>query len=306
MPSTDVLVSICLPVRNGAARLEPVVRSILAQDHGNLELVISDNASTDGTEELCRDLARADARIAYHRQPENIGLLNNFIAAMRLARGTYFRWVGDDDWLAPNCVSRCLEVFAADDRLILVTMGVAFVGADGVTATADYRGSALASDDPIERFTEMLRLLNDSYLLIDPLYGLMRRATVAAIPRRNMLREDQIFAAKMALAGPWGHVHEVLGRRGWRDETRPALARRLGVPVWTARAATALQGRELLRWLRDADLDPVQRRRARAAVARWYVGRQQRTMANRGRRLAGRAARLVAQRRTPKHSGQTG
>ena len=304
MPSTDALVSVCLPVRNGAHRLEKVIRSVLAQNHDNLELVISDNASTDGTEELCRDLARGDARITYHRQPENVGLLNNFIAAMRLARGPFFRWVGDDDWLAPNCVSRCLKEFAADDRLILVTMQVSFVGVDGTTETAPYRGHALSSHDPVERFAEMLRLLNRSYLLIDPLYGLMRRAAIVPIPRRNMLREDQIFAGKMALAGPWGHVNEVLGQRGWRDETRPELARRLGVPAWHAHAATALQCRELLRYAGTADLDPAQRLRVRAAVVQWYLGRHQRTMAGRGRRLAGLAGRLVVSRRTPERTGQ--
>jgi glycosyltransferase involved in cell wall biosynthesis len=302
MPSTDALVSVCLPVRNGASTLESVVRSILDQDHANLELVISDNASSDGTEDLCRALAAADKRIAYHRQPENIGLLNNFMAAMRLARGTFIRWIGDDDWLAPNCLSRCLEDFAADHRLILVTMGMAFVSDDGVAETADYRGRALASDDPIERFTEMLHLLNDSHRLLDPLYGLMRRDSIMAIPRRNMLREDQIFAAKLALAGPWGHVPEVLGRRGWRDESRPVLARRLGVPAWTARAATTLQGWELLRWVRQADLDPDQRRRATATVLRWYVGRQQITMVHRARRLA-RAAGLRVRHGIPRASG---
>lgn len=297
MPSSDPLVSICLPVRNGADRLEGVVRSVLAQKHGNLELVVSDNASTDGTEALCRDLARSDPRIVYHRQPENIGMLNNFIAAMRLSRGTFFRWVGDDDWLAPTCVSRCLDVFAADDRLILVTVQVAFAGADGTTRAVPYHRTELSSDDPVDRFAEMLRLLNESYLLLDPLYGLMRRSAVAAIPRRNMLREDQVFAAKMALAGPWGHVNEVLARRGWRDETRTGLARRLGVPAWNARVATLLQCRELLRWIAEADLDPAQRRRARAAVARLYLARQQHTAVRRGRRLVGYALPRAGSRR---------
>ncbi|HEY6594997.1 MAG TPA: glycosyltransferase family 2 protein [Asanoa sp.] len=293
MPSTEALVSVCLPVRNGGATLEPVVRSVLAQDHPDVELIISDNASTDDTEDVCRALAAADPRIAYHRQQTNVGLLNNFVSAMRMARGTYIRWIGDDDWMAPHCLSRTLEVFAADSRLILVTMGMAFVGDDGLTETAAYRGSTLGSDDPIERFTEMLRLLNDSYLLIDPLYGVMRRDAIVSIPRRNMLREDQIFAAKLALVGPWGHVPDVLCRRSWRDESRPVLARRLGVPAWTARAATTLQGRELLRWVRQADLDPGQRRRARAAVLRWYAGRQWHTIAHRGRRAA-QLARLRA------------
>ncbi|NUT34664.1 MAG: glycosyltransferase family 2 protein [Hamadaea sp.] len=296
MPSSDTLISVCLPVRNGASRLASVVRSIQDQQHTAFELIISDNASTDGTQELCRDLAAQDGRIRYVRQPENIGLLNNFISAMSHARGDFFRWVGDDDWLAPHCLSSCLDVFAADDRLILVTMGVEFIGDGGVTETAPYHGRALTSDDPIERLAEMLRLLNDTHLLIDPLYGLMRRDAITPIPRRNMLREDQIFAAKMALAGPWGHVPGTLGRRRWHDEGRRLLGRRLGVPAWTAHAATTLQGVELMRWMNTVEgLDPQQRRRARALVYRWYAGRQRRTWVGRTRRLA-RLARLSPSR----------
>src|SRR6266498_824810 len=250
----EPLVSICLPVRNGARRLEGVVRSVLAQRHEHLELVISDNASTDDTEEVCRELVRTDPRVVYHRQPENVGMLNNFITAMRLARGTFFRWVGDDDWLAPTCISRGVEVFAADERLILVTMQVGFGGPDGETETVAYDGTALSSDDPVERFAEMLRLLNESYLLLDPLYGLMRREAVANIPRRNMLREDEVFAAKLALAGPWGHVPEVLAHRNWKHERLGTIAQRLGVPVWQSHFVNTLQCREILRWLPDAEL----------------------------------------------------
>ncbi|MFG2036669.1 glycosyltransferase family 2 protein [Dactylosporangium sp. NPDC048998] len=303
-PLNDVLVSVCLPVRNGASRLLTVAQSVLAQDHENLELIISDNASTDDTEEVCRALAAEDSRVVYHRNPENIGLMNNFISAMHHARGTFFRWVGDDDWLEPNCISRCLEVYATDERLVLVTTGAQFIGEDDeITATREYDGARLLSDDPIERLTEMLRLLNSSFLLIDPLYGLARREAIAWIPRRNMLREDQIFAAKMALAGPWGHINEQLYRRGFRDERRPELARRLGVPAWHARAANTLQGRELLRWVSEgAQLEPEQRRAARAAVRKWYVERQQIVLARRGRRIA-QVAGLVPKRDTTHQPG---
>jgi glycosyltransferase involved in cell wall biosynthesis len=287
----DALVSIGLPVRNAEHRVAGVVRSVLSQDHENLELVISDNASTDDTEGVCRELAREDSRIVYHRQSENVGLLNNFVAAMRLARGTYFRWIGDDDSVAPTFVSRCLASFAADDRLVLVTTQVGFVGVDGVERTAAYEGNALSSGDPADRFVELLRLLNESYLLLDPLYGLMRRSTIAAIPRRNMLREDQVFAGKIALAGPWAHVPEVLARRKWTHGSPPPMTQRLGVPAWHARVADARQCWEMLRCLRDADLDPAQRARCRAAIARLYVGRQWRTVTRRSRKLVTLARR---------------
>ncbi|MEV5412356.1 glycosyltransferase family 2 protein [Thermopolyspora sp. NPDC052614] len=279
------LVSIGLPVRNAADRVENVVRSVLAQDHGHIELVICDNASTDQTEQVCRDLAAADERVVYHRQPRNIGLLNNFIAAIRLARGEYFRWIGDDDRLEPHYVSRLLREFAADPRLILVTSKVAYTGPDGTVATGDYTGTALRSDDPVERFAEMLRLLNESHLIIDPLYGMVRRAPVAAVPRRNMLREDEVFAAKLALAGPWGHVPEVLAHRHWKLERIGVVARRLGVPSWQSHFSNTLQLRELLGWIRAADLTEAQRRRARAAVYRMYARRQRRTVSHRSRKL---------------------
>jgi len=285
MDDTKTLVSVGLPVRNGAERIEHVVRSVLDQDHENLELVICDNASTDDTEELCRELANQDSRIVYHRNPVNIGLLNNFIRVMQLSSGTFFRWVGDDDWLAPNCVSRSLDVFAADDRLILVTSAVESIGQDGLAQSAVYEGTALGSDDPVTRFCEMLRLLNESHLLIDTLYGLFRREAITGIDRRNMLREDQIFATKLALAGPWGHVSEVLARRHWTDEPASALARTLDVPAWQIHFRTALQCREMLRWLDRCDLDQDQRRRARQAVARMYVRRHQIVLARRGRKL---------------------
>ncbi|TDD11504.1 glycosyltransferase family 2 protein [Nonomuraea deserti] len=291
MPEPE-LVSIALPVRNGADRLEGVIRSVLAQDYPSIELVVSDNASTDGTEELCRDLAAGDPRIVYHRHPHDVGLLGNFTHAARISRGAYVRWIGDDDRLEPACVSRAMAAFAADERIILVTNQVSYSRPDGTLATTAYEGAGLGSDDPVERFTEMLRLLNESPFLIDPLYGLLRREPAVGIPRRNMLREDEVFAAKLALAGPWAHVPEVLSHRNWRLERISGLARRLDVPSWQSHAANTLQCRELLRWVRDADLTDDRRRRARSAVLRMYARRQRRTIAHRGRKLLS-MARLV-------------
>ncbi len=237
MVKADTLVSVGLPVRNAGPEVENVIRSVLAQDHEHVELVISDNASTDETEEVCRELARTDDRIRYHRQANNIGLLNNFIQTITVARGTFFRWIGDDDRLEREYVSRSLRRFAEDHRLILVTSQLAYVGPDGETQTGGiYDGDTLRSDDPVERFIEMLRLLNESYVMIDPLYALLRRAPVQAIPRRNMIREDEVFATKLALAGPWGHVPEVLARRTWvpgqdRQGCPPPRRARVAVPL---------------------------------------------------------------------------
>jgi glycosyltransferase involved in cell wall biosynthesis len=293
---TNTLVSIGLPVYNAASRISDVAKSVLGQDHENLELIICDNGSTDGTEEVCRNLAEQDRRVLYHRHPVNIGLLNNFVSAMRLATGEFFRWVGDDDWLAPDCVSRSLDAFAADSRLICVTTQVEYIGPDGRAQSAVYRGTAFRSDDPVTRFCEMLRLLNEGHMQLDTLYGLFRREPLTCIDRRNILREDQVFATKLALAGPWGHVPEILARRHWKVESAVALAHKLGVSPWRARVRVLLQCREMLLWLDKCDLDKQQRRRARLAVARMYI-RQKRIVAGRGGRKVARVARELADKR---------
>ena len=176
------MVSIGLPVRNAAHTVASVAHSVLAQRYGSLELVISDNASTDGTEDVCRQLARADGRVVYHRHAENVGLLNNFIGTIRSARGEYFRWISDSDALDPDYSQLCVDAFVADQRVVLVTTGVEYQTEDGQVASEPYAGTALGSDDPADRAVEMLRLLNESYRLLDPLYGMMRRGAVLSIP----------------------------------------------------------------------------------------------------------------------------
>lgn len=291
--ATNLLTSIGLPVRNGEKTIEDVARSVLRQDYENLELIISDNASTDGTEAVCRELAATDDRVRYHRQPQNIGLVANFRWVKHHARGEFFRWIGDDDAMARNYVSRCVEVFADDPRLILVTTQLQYTEGDGPARSLPYDGTGLRSDDPAVRFSEMLRLLTETYLLLDPVYGMFRREAVAGIPYKNMLRGDEVFAAKVALAGPWTHIPEVLAHRHW-DRIRPAqLTSLLDVPSWQSRAAILLQCKELLSSVRQAELTPAQRRRARAAVLQLYARRHRRTAAHRSGKVVTRMKELV-------------
>ncbi|HEY3485264.1 MAG TPA: glycosyltransferase family A protein [Ilumatobacteraceae bacterium] len=279
--------TIGLPVYNGEATVGAAIRSVLDQQYERLELIISDNASQDGTEEICREIARSDARVNYHRQPENMGLLNNYCYVLAHAGGEYFKWLGDDDVLHPSFIARCAAALDAEPSLLLVTTQQSYLLDDGSTETRPYGGVALRSDQPIERFEEALRLLNESRLLHDPLYALMRRTRVVPIRRTNVLCEDEIFAAKLALAGPLGHLAEVLSCRRSRPDVRlSALARRLDVPAWNAKMATTLQCRELFRAIAEAELTPSERRHARRAIARFYLRRQTGTAMHRSRKLA--------------------
>jgi glycosyltransferase involved in cell wall biosynthesis len=284
----EPLVSIGLPVRNGERTVGRAIRSVLEQDHAHLELVISDNASNDGTAEICRELARSDARVRYVRQPENIGLIPNFYAVLHQGRGTYFKWMGHDDWLAPAFVGRCAEMLDDDPALILVTTRQGHVSTGGDVESVSYDRGELRSVHPVERFEEMLRLLNESHLQLDPLYGMLRPGPVAGLPRPVILHEDQVFAGRLALAGQFGHIDEVLSYRLPAEfGSRVAIARRLGVPTWQVHVANLLMCRELWIAVGEVPLAPRERQAARAAIMSFFVRRQLITAAHRARKLAG-------------------
>ena len=95
-------VSIGMPVYNGVPFLNEALDSILAQTYRDFELVISDNASTDETESICRAYAASDPRIRYYRQQENLGAMPNFNRVCELSRGQYFKWAACDDVCSPT------------------------------------------------------------------------------------------------------------------------------------------------------------------------------------------------------------
>jgi len=92
-------VSIGMPVYNGEKFIREALDSLLAQTFTDFELIISDNASTDATETICREYAAHDPRIRYVRQRENRGVLANFRFVLDEAVGEYFMWAAaDDEW----------------------------------------------------------------------------------------------------------------------------------------------------------------------------------------------------------------
>jgi glycosyltransferase involved in cell wall biosynthesis len=297
MATANPLVSVGVPVRNGEDRVTAAVESALSQTYGNIQVVISDNASTDATEEVCRSLARHDPRVQYHRHAENVGLLNNFVAAMELAEGELFCWLGDDDEFEATFLDHSVELLVRDPSLILATTGVSWVGADGQKTVRPYDGTAMRSAERADRFVAMLKMLNED-AAIDPLASVMRREPVTRIHRHNMMREDQIFATQLALAGPWDHTPEVLLSRRWKHASRLELAAYLDLPAWQGRFTTAFQTRELMRVVSDAGFSPAYGRKARLAVLGHYIGWHR-------RRIANGIARVAASTRNRGHSSRS-
>src|SRR5450759_3059115 len=118
------LVSIGLPVYNAERYLSRALDSLLAQDYPNVELIVSDNASVDGTEEICRSYAQRDARVHYDRADRNMGAIWNFNRVFELASGEYFMWTAHDDLRDRRYVSACVAALRARPDAVLCCTGI--------------------------------------------------------------------------------------------------------------------------------------------------------------------------------------
>lgn len=204
-----------MPVRNGAAYIEDTIRSVLSQDYENLEFIISDNASDDDTVAIVQRIAREDPRLRLFCHERNIGQNPNFNWVLGLAEGTYFRWIGMDDYVMPDYARRCVEMMEADRELIGVTTNQNYHDDEGNTFFRAHDGERLTSRDPAARFAKMLWFLRSDYRFIDPIYSMYRLDALRATPLlRAVPVPDQALSIDIALQGPMGHVPATLcGRR---------------------------------------------------------------------------------------------
>ena len=209
-------VSFGLPVRNGASTLGQSIESVLAQTFADWELVISDNLSSDGTSELCASYAARDERIRYIPTGRDLSVQENFRAAFRHSRGTYFRWLGDDDWLEPVYTERAVTALEGSPESVLCTTVQQYYR-DGrplpVTDPVSVFGG-VDSPDPGTRVRALLDLFRKGGLGIDPVYSMARRDVAARTGLQGSIRDgDFVYSCEMALLGPFVHVPEVLAHR---------------------------------------------------------------------------------------------
>lgn len=121
-------VSIGLPVYNGDRHLREALGSLLSQSFIDFEIVLSDNASSDGTEMICRDYAERDSRIRYFRQDENIGATANFNFVLNESSSDYFMWAAHDDVWESDFLAEMVAILDAR-----VDVEIAFCKFDNVT-----------------------------------------------------------------------------------------------------------------------------------------------------------------------------
>jgi glycosyltransferase involved in cell wall biosynthesis len=233
-------VSIGLAVYNGEKFIEDAIKSILAQTYRDFELIISDNNSTDETDEICRRYAAHDDRIRYSRHAANIGGANNENSTVRLARGEYFRWAAYDDVCAPDLLEKHVAVLDREPSVVLCFSMVNEIDENGKVMNVISLKQGL-SPKAHERFSQ----LADPKHHCEIFYGLVRTDILRKTRlQQNYTDSDRTLLAELSLYGPFYEIPEPLffkryhnqniyvnmrTRMAWFD---PSLKGRFVFPYW--------------------------------------------------------------------------
>jgi hypothetical protein len=202
-------ISLSLPVYNGDAYLGEAISSILGQTFNDFELVITDNASIDATEVICRDFARRDRRVHYLRNRENLGAGANFNLGFTSTSAPYFKWCAHDDLLNASYLEAC--VAALDAHPEASTAYGSLRGIDARSAPTGYSERIIPGiadpRSPLGRFSAMIR----GQYADAAIFGVHRRSSLS---RTSLLKSyygsDCALLAELALLGPLVHVPDAV------------------------------------------------------------------------------------------------
>jgi glycosyltransferase involved in cell wall biosynthesis len=229
----DPRLSVGIPVYNGEAFLDELLIELRGQTLSDLEIVISDNASSDRTEAICRKHAAADERVKYFRSDVNLGANPNFDRVFKLSRAPYFTWAAADDLHDRTFAEKCVALLDANPDVVLAHSGVRYINARGQTIeTADESASgpqlkrdSISSGEashPVARFADVL--FTNSYC--HELYGVFRRSALkqTKLIDRNYYASDKALLLEMTLLGRYLHVREPLFIKRYHQGMSGALS----------------------------------------------------------------------------------
>lgn len=213
-------VSVGMPVYNSGQWISDSIESLLKQTFDDFELIISDNASTDETEALCREFAERDQRIRYYRNKENIGASDNYNSVFRHSTGMYFKWASSNDLCDPNFLLRCVEVLDSRPDVVLAYPKTRLF-VERMEDGKDYEdGLDLQESTPCFRFTKLLRSMH----LNNVMNGLVRSDVLGKTPLiKTFFSSDVNLMAELALHGKFSEIPEYLFYRRMDPATATKL-----------------------------------------------------------------------------------
>lgn len=165
-------VAIGLPVYNGERYIAQSIESVLNQHFTDFTFLISDNASTDATWEICQSYAARDRRIRLRKNSTNTGALENFNLVLQETESDFFMWHAHDDLLGPSYVGNCYKFLKENEAFVLCCSRTTFINDTGQETYSDVSDYNLDSNDAIERYR---KCFEESWLINLAFYGLIRR-----------------------------------------------------------------------------------------------------------------------------------
>lgn len=205
------LVSIGMPVYNEERYIEQALQSLLSQSVEDFELIISDNASTDRTGEICLAYAAKDPRVRYYRMETNLGSVANFNHVFRLSNAPYFFWASGHDIRHETFIARCVEILEQDTSVVLCYPRVRWLEPDGhlgdvISSHVETRGM-----NQLLSFRTVLWGLGPIGAPMNPIYGIIRADALKRTRlARNTVGPDAVLLAELALLGAFAEVAEPL------------------------------------------------------------------------------------------------
>ena len=269
---TTPTVGIGLPVRDGARYLAEAIEAILAQTFPDFELVISDNASSDRTPEICEAYAARDRRVRFYRQERNIGAAGNFNLVFQRSGGKYFKWAAHDDLIRPTYLARCVAALEADPDAVLCQSVLEIVDGEGEREVYDHTAFGTDRPRPSDRLGARLRARRCTEV-----FGVIRRDALQGTALiADHVGADRTLLLELALRGRFVGVPELLFTN--RDHPERFTRRNRTLHAQAAWYAPAAKQRRVLRtWtlyatclrlVRAYALDPAERRRCYAQMIR--------------------------------------
>ncbi|MDF1839517.1 MAG: glycosyltransferase family 2 protein [Planctomycetota bacterium] len=215
-------VSVAIPVYNGMPFLEEAVESVLAQGFGDLELILADNASDDGTEEACRRYAAEDPRVRYFRHVENMGAAANFNFTVARAQGELFKWAAADDVCGLDWISQSVQALdAAGPETVLAFPWVQWI--DEQSSPLESYGPDLpwSQGKPHERLASLLaNPVNTHLFKCSPICGLIRLKVLRGTELIGSFGgSDKVTLVELALRGQWTEVPAYHFKRRIHEES---------------------------------------------------------------------------------------